>query len=49
MDVGEAWGELNDSEKNKYDSYREMKKENKNVNIPTLTLEYDEAEKFILE
>ena len=49
MDQGEAWDIRNDEEKNKYETYREVIKENKSAKIPTLTLEYDEAEKIILE
>lgn len=49
MEGGEAWDERNDEEKNKYETYRELKKENKNASVPTLTLEFDEAEKILLE
>lgn len=52
MDSREAWGERNDDEKNKYSAYREaMKTEKKNevVNVPTLNLEFNEAEKIIIE
>ncbi|CAD8118103.1 unnamed protein product [Paramecium sonneborni] len=49
MEAREAWDEKDEKEKNKYDTYRELKKENKNVTVPTMTLVFDEAEKIILE
>lgn len=49
MDAREAWDEKDENEKMKYDSYRDLKKENKTANVPTMTLVFDEAEKIILE
>jgi hypothetical protein len=49
MEGREAWDEKDENEKNKYDAYKELKKENKTVNVPTMTLVFDEAEKIILE
>lgn len=49
IEKGEAWDEQNDEEKNQFESYREAKKENKSVSIPTPTLEFNEAELIIIE
>lgn len=49
MDQGEAWDERNDDEKLQFSSYREVLKKDKKSSISTFTLEFNEAEKIILE
>jgi hypothetical protein len=49
MDSREAWDERNDDEKNQFASYRDAVKKDKKQNFPTLNLEFNEAEKIILD
>lgn len=49
MDQGEAWDERNDDEKLKFSAYRDVVKKDKKNTISTLTLEFNEAEKIILD
>lgn len=49
MDAREAWDERNDEEKNQFASYRDALKRDKKQSVPTLNLEFNEAEKIIVD